>query len=316
MTTAVTALEAPPGLADIAAVRERYAALFERRGGVRPGWDRPGAAPPPYLCGSLNGDLPAPAAPGAAALGTGAATLVEVGGGPLRLRYATGLASTALTELGLAGYRPVRPGPRTAARLAEAATSLPDLSPWAAGVVGELVGAVVLLKPRPDLAPLSESLSSCSFDGLPFTVFLTGLGLHRLPPGFMFTQPSVYSLQESLFHQALLLWLDESRRLEDPFRDGRARERSMYVSWCGSWWSAERCLRTLFVYAHLARLRSAGLERASGEEAALLAEALRSALACARELLLGLTERRALLSASGLELLGGVARTLPAPRRD
>lgn len=303
------------GPAGLEAVRARYAALLARDGGA-PG-DRsgqPGGTPPPYLCGWLNhGRWPAPP-PGGEALGTADASLVEFGGGPLRLRYATGLSPHVPGELALSGYRTVLPGPRTTARLTEAVDTLPELSPWAARVVGDFVGAVVLLKPRPDLAPLGETMSSCSYAGLPFTVFLTGLGLHRLPPGFMFTEPSVYSLQESLFHEALLLWLNEARRVADPFRSERGRATSVYVSWQNEWWSAERCLRELFVFAHLPTLRAAALERTSGPPAVLLEEALRSARACARELLNSLTGHRDALARPGRELLEEVAGLLPRRR--
>lgn len=310
-------LEPSPALAGIDTVRRRYAGLSARAEGVPPGRALPGGALPPYLCGRLNhGRWPA-GPPGSEMLGCADASLVEFGTGALRLRYATGLSPDVMRELNLPGYRTVLPGPRTTARLTEAVDTLPELSPWAAAVVGDFVGAVVLLKPRPDLAPLGETMSSCSFASLPFTVFLTGLGLHRLPPGFMFTEPSVYSLQESLLHEALLLWLNEAERVAAPFCAARDRATKVYVSWHNEWWSAGGCLRELFVYAHLPALRAAALERTSGPRAALLEEALRSADACARELLHSLTARRELFTPAGRELLADLGRLLPRrlPRR-
>jgi hypothetical protein len=299
------------------AVHERYATEFTRRTGSPPPWTGLPGTPPPYVCGRLNHGRWPEAAPGNEALGLPGAELVEFGTGSLRLRHATGLSPDVLRELGLTGYRTVLPGPRTRARLTEAVDTLPDLSPWAAEVVGDFVGAVVLLAARPGQVPAGEtnaSWSSCSFGRLPFTVFLTGLGLHRLPPGFMFTEPSVYSLQESLFHEALLLWLNEAHRIEDAFVTELSRATQVYVSWHNTWWSAGRCLRELFVFAHLPALRAVALDWYRGPQRALLGDALRSADACGRELLRSLAVRRELLSPSGQELLDSLALLLPGRR--
>ncbi|NED88360.1 hypothetical protein G3I76_50835 [Streptomyces sp. SID11233] len=306
------ASEATYGAPGSGAVREHYAADFTRVTGSRPAWTDHGGTPPPYASGRPGHDRRTDAGLGAEALP--GADLVEFGTGPLRLRYATGLNQDALRELGLTGYRTVLPGPRTTARLTEAVDTLPELSARATEVVGDFVGAVVLLKPRPDRAPMGETMSSCSFSRVPFTVFLTGLGLHRLPPGFMFTQPTVYSLQESLFHEALLLWLNEVDRITDAFETDRGRATQVFVSWHNAWWSAGRCLRELFVFAHLPALRAAALERSRGPRRALLAEALRSANACGQELLGSLAVRRELFTPAGLELLDSLAPLLPRQR--
>ncbi|GGN45986.1 hypothetical protein [Streptomyces fuscichromogenes] len=267
----------------------------------------------PGTPGTAGGAVALVVAPGGAG-GNRLEGVAEFGTGSVRLRCAAGPERGVLTELGLGGYRPVPPGPGTGARLAEAADTLAELSPFAAGVVRDMVGAVVLLEPRAGRHPLGATMSSYSSPRLPSTVFVTELGMHRLPPGFMFAEPSVYSLQESLFHEALLLWLNEAHRISRPFRTVRSRAVNVYVSWHNAWWSAERCLRELFVFAHLPALRAAALERARGPQRALLAAAHRSASACARELLGSLGARPELFTRPGLELLEQIARLLPRRR--
>ncbi|MFJ9567876.1 hypothetical protein ACIRQQ_48670 [Streptomyces fuscichromogenes] len=269
-----------------------------------------GTALAALAAGTAGGAVALAAAPGGRRLGD----VAEFGTGAVRLRCTGGPGRGVLAELGLGGYRPVPPGPGTGARLAEAADTLTELSPFAAGVVRDMVGAVVLLEPRAGRHPLGATMSSYSSPRLPSTVFVTELGMHRLPPGFMFAEPSVYSLQESLFHEALLLWLEEAHRIGRPFRSVRSRAVNVYVSWHNAWWSAERCLRELFVFAHLPALRAAALERARGPQRALLAAAHRSAGACARELLGSLSGRPELFTRPGLELLEQTARLLPRRR--
>ncbi|MDG4864946.1 hypothetical protein P8605_43035, partial [Streptomyces sp. T-3] len=257
-----------------------------------------------------------------AVLGTDADPLVSVGSGRLRLRYADSVAPHLYDTLGLAGYRAVVPGPKTAARLARAAAALPELLPAAATTVDRYVGALVLLKPSAGVSAPSESMISCSFDGLPFTAFLTGFGLHHLVPGFMFAEPCLYSLQESLYHEALRLALNEEQRLVDHFAHDDDRATLVYVSWRSEWRTAQHCLRMLYVYAHLARLRAAAVQYAARcddstptepavtEE--VLAEALRSVRACARELANSLAGLRYLFSEAGLALLDEIDVLLPA----
>lgn len=309
-----------PGLSPLEAVRARYASMYaaatEHTAATGADVPWPGAQGPlpPYLCRLLNrGELLGPAAHGPhAVLGTGSDPLVPVGTGPLRLRYATSIAPHLLRTIGSSGFRVVTPGPKTAARLAEAAATLPGLLPEAAAAVESYISVLVLLKPYRPARPMGETVASCAFPGLPFTAFLTGLGLHHLVPGFMFAQPCVYSLQESLYHEALRLALYEEERLADHFASPEARAALVYVSWQSEWRPAEQCLRMLYVYAHLARLRTAALRRGAGPDGGVLAEALRSVLACARELARDLAGRQRLFSGAGRELLDAVEELLLA----
>ena len=88
----------------------------------------------------------------------------------------------------------------------------------------------------------------------------------------------------------------------------------IFVCWQGTWWSAARCLHTLFGYVHLLRLRTAALERAEGAQAVLLEEAVRSARACSSELQHSLLDRPALLSAAGRDLVEWIGASLPGRR--
>ncbi|MHC0430249.1 hypothetical protein ACX6XY_08670 [Streptomyces sp. O3] len=323
-----------PGLSPVAAVRERYARLYAAATGTgdtagtpgtthttgTPGapaagapWPGAAGALPPYLCRLLNRAAPTGrAARGPyAVLGTDGDPLVPVGTGPLRLRYADGIAPQLLDAVGLGAFRAVRPGPKTTARLAEAADTLPALLPDAAAAVDRYITALVLLKPRGPASPMGDTMTSCAFYGLPFTAFVSGLGLHHMVPGFMFSEPSVYTLQESLYHEALRLALNEERRLVDHFASRDDRVTLVYVSWQSEWRTAEHCLRILYVYAQLARLRAAALRRGLGPEQPVLAEALRSVLACARELANSLAGMRYLFTDTGLRLLDGIEALLP-----
>ncbi|WP_419992813.1 hypothetical protein [Streptomyces boninensis] len=304
------------GLSTPDAVRSRYARLYTAATGTTAGWaggDRP---LPPYLCRLLNRAEPlgqAAAAPHAV-LGTAADPLVAVGTGPLRLRYATGIAPHLLKAVGLTEVRAVTPGPKTTARLTAAADTLPGLLPEAAAVVARYLTALVLLKPagtRLPAGPTGTMTASCTFTGLPFTAFLSGLGLHHMVPSFMFSQPSVYTLQESLYHEALRLALNEEQRLVAHFDSPESRDAVVYVSWERDWRTAGECLHMLYVYVHLARLRMAALRLGTGPKEPVLGEALRSVLGCAQELANSLGGMRYLFSEAGLELLDYAEGLLP-----
>jgi hypothetical protein len=310
--------DGPRGLSPLDAVRRRYAALYTAAtadtaaGGGGGVWPGAGGPLPPYLCRLLNRAK----APGRAArapyavLATGADPLVAVGSGPLRLRYATAIAPRLLDAVGLRGVRAVRPGPKTTARLAEAADTLGALLPEAATAVERYVTAVVLLKAA-DSAEAQDRTVCRAVPGLPFTAFLSGLGLHHMVPAFSFAAPSVYTLQESLYHTALRLALNEERRLAEHFATPRDAATLIYVSWESDWRTAGHCLRRLYVYAHLARLRTAALHAGAGPEEAVLTEALRSVTACARELAGSLGGLRHLFSDAGRALLDCTEALLP-----
>ncbi|MDX3580114.1 hypothetical protein [Streptomyces sp. FL07-04A] len=323
MTTVVAREGARTQPRGLTVVRQRYAALLTGSAAGPVPWSGPGLVDPlpPHLCRRLNLGRAPECGPRSRTAYTGRedCELVEFGSGALRLRYATALDPAALEDVGLSGYRTVRPGPRTTAWMTQAVDTLPGLCPEAARAVEAFVSVLVLLKPRREQAPLGETMASCSFRELPFTAFLTGLGLHHLPPGFMFTEPSVYSLQESLYHEALHLWLNEIQRTDDHFAPARGdgphgRDVKIFVCWQGTWWSAARCLHTLFGYVHLLRLRTAALERAEGAQAVLLEEAVRSARACSSELQHSLLDRPALLSAAGRDLVEWIGASLPGRR--
>jgi hypothetical protein len=317
MTTLQSAPGIDLGLTDVTAVRERYRALYEAA--VPPGVKGPaalrgGAGPlPPYACRLLNrGDPLGEAADGPRAhLGTDDGIVLPAGAGRARVYSATALARDALDAVALTAFRAVRPGPRTAELLADAVEGLSERWPEAAATVGDFTSVVVWLKPLPLGPGTVDVFASYAFPGLPFLTFLTGLAARHLAPGYVFPEPSRYALQESLYQEALHHRLDETQRTVDHFVPGPGgRHTPVPVPWHGTEWTAAHCLATLFVHVHLAPMRAAALARATGVEREVLAAAHPTGLACAYQLLHGLTEHRGVFSDAGAALLEGLGALL------
>jgi hypothetical protein len=210
------------------------------------------------------------------------------------------LSLTQLTEYGI-----LKKVGRRRALLQRALEELRLYHPTAFETVSQFTSMLVWLEPGRTQGG-GGAFSSTSFYELPHCTFLCDLALFHIPSNVVFRLPSVYALQDNLYHEALHQRLIATIRCRDILDGRRAVERCprIWIPWRRVYWTLEHSLQGGFVYLHLALMRAERCARAlEGENPRTLRQAVSEAQSAATHLVKALVKRRAWFGRTGKRLL-------------
>jgi hypothetical protein len=151
------------------------------------------------------------------------------------------------------------------------------------------------------------TFSSTSFHEFPYCTFLTDLSLFCIPPRIFFKSPSMYALQENLYHEALHQQLCTIIQFDAvlPHRTSLSRLPRIWIPWRAETWDLEHVLHAGYVYAHLLEMRLRARRGRSPQD--LLPEvfdqAIVEGLKASQVLSTGLARHRSSLGPVGQEIV-------------
>jgi hypothetical protein len=172
---------------------------------------------------------------------------------------------------------------------------------------------------RPEFINQDDRITSASFPGQPFHIYISNKALLHIPPNSLFSEPSFFALAENIFHEAIHQKVNQQILTGEIFSehfDSRTAPK-IHIKWRSGqalrnqYWEIDRTLHAACVYSGLIELRKKVLQQElSGEERAVFMAALAPAGACNEFLLAQLqrVEFKNYFKPKGLELICELGR--------